>query len=102
MVSIIFWGELIAKYITININSKTVFTDYAMLKLIFYSPHKFSLYCQSLCDVIHSTFSSWRGRLKIEELLILVRHVKNKHEQTLYRKDIKLKQIRIDAQHMYT
>ena len=29
------------------------------------------------------------------------RHVKNKHEQILYRKDIKKEQIRIDAQHVY-
>ena len=27
-----FWGELIDKYKDINANSKTVFTDYAMLK----------------------------------------------------------------------
>ena len=44
---LIFWGVLIDKYITINANSKTVFTDYAMLKLVFYSPHTFSLFCQS-------------------------------------------------------
>ena len=36
-----FWGELIDKYIDINANSKTVFTDYAMLKLVLYSPHMF-------------------------------------------------------------
>ena len=30
----IFWGELIDKYKDINANSKTVFTDYAMLKLV--------------------------------------------------------------------
>ena len=33
-----FWGELIDKYITINTNSKTVFSDYAMLKLVFIVP----------------------------------------------------------------
>ena len=37
----VFWGELIDKYIDINANSKTVFTDYAMLKLVLYSPHMF-------------------------------------------------------------
>ena len=31
-VEYIFWGELIDKYKDINANSKTVFTDYAMLK----------------------------------------------------------------------
>ena len=31
-----FWGELIDKYITMNMNSKKVFTDYVMLKLVFY------------------------------------------------------------------
>ena len=36
-----FWDELIDKYIDINANSKTVFTDYAMLKLVLYSPHMF-------------------------------------------------------------
>ena len=30
---VVFWGELIDKYKDINANSKTVFTDYAMLKL---------------------------------------------------------------------
>ena len=40
-VPMIFWGELIDKYIDINANSKTVFTDYAMLKLVLYSPHMF-------------------------------------------------------------
>ena len=29
-----FWGELIDKYKDINANSKTVFADYAMLKLV--------------------------------------------------------------------
>ena len=37
----VFWGELIDKYIDINANSKTVFTDYEMLKLVLYSPHMF-------------------------------------------------------------
>ena len=53
-----FWGELIDKYIDINANSKTVFTDYAMLKLVLYSPHMFLLFCQSkvgfFCDFSHS------------------------------------------------
>ena len=44
-----FWNELIDKYITINTNSKTAFTDNAMLNLEFYNPHMFSLLCQSLC-----------------------------------------------------
>ena len=30
----LFWGELIDKYKDINANSKTVFTDYAILKLV--------------------------------------------------------------------
>ena len=34
----IFWGELIDKYKDINANSKTVFTDYAMLKLVHIVP----------------------------------------------------------------
>ena len=33
-----YWGELIDKYKDINANSKTVFTDYAILKLVLYSP----------------------------------------------------------------
>ena len=37
----IFLGELIDKYKDINANSKTAFTDYAMLKLVLYSPHMF-------------------------------------------------------------
>ena len=48
----IFWGELIDKYKDINANSKTVFTDYAMLKLVFYSPHMFLLFCQSKVGVV--------------------------------------------------
>ena len=34
----VFWGELIDKYKDINANSKTVFTDYAMLKLVHIVP----------------------------------------------------------------
>ena len=34
----IFWGELIDKYKDINANSKTVFTDYAMRKLVHIVP----------------------------------------------------------------
>ena len=49
---IIFWGELIDKYKDINANSKTVFTDYAMLKLVLYSPHMFLLFCQSKVAVV--------------------------------------------------
>ena len=49
---VIFWGELIDKYIDINANSKTVFTDYAMLKLVLYSPHMFLLFCQSKVGVV--------------------------------------------------
>ena len=48
----IFWGELIDKYIDINGNLKTVFTDYAMLKLVLYSPHMFLLFCQSKVGVV--------------------------------------------------
>ena len=48
----IFWGELIDKYIDINANSKTVLTDYAMLKLVLYSPHMFLLFCQSKVGVV--------------------------------------------------
>ena len=48
----IFWGELIDKYKDINANSKTVFTDYAMLKLVLYSPHMFLLFCQSKVGVV--------------------------------------------------
>ena len=51
-ISLIFWGELIDKYKDINANSKTVFTDYAMLKLVLYSPHMFLLFCQSKVDVV--------------------------------------------------
>ena len=50
--NIVFWGELIGKYIDINANSKTVFTDYAMLKLVLYSPHMFLLFCQSKVGVV--------------------------------------------------
>ena len=35
---VFFWGELIDKYKDINANSKTVFTDYAMLKLVHIVP----------------------------------------------------------------
>ena len=52
----IFWGELIDKYIDINANSKTVFTDYAMLKLVLYSPHMFLLFCQSKVGVVKNFF----------------------------------------------
>ena len=38
---LIFWGELIDKYKDINANSKTVFTDYAMLKLVHIVPTYF-------------------------------------------------------------
>ena len=48
----IFWGELIDKNKDINANSKTVFTDYAMLKLVLYSPHMFLLFCQSKVGVV--------------------------------------------------
>ena len=48
-----FWGELIDKYIDINANSKTVFTDYAMLKLVLYSPHMFLLFCQIKVGVVN-------------------------------------------------
>ena len=34
----LFWGELIDKYKDINANSKTVFTDYTMLKLVHIVP----------------------------------------------------------------
>ena len=57
----IFLGEFIDKYITINTNSNTVFTDCEILKLVFYRPQLFSVFCQSLCDVIHSIFISGRG-----------------------------------------
>ena len=50
--SVFFWGELIDKYKDINANSKTVFTDYAMLKLVLYSPHMFLLFCQSKVGVV--------------------------------------------------
>ena len=48
----VFWGELIDKYKDMNANSKTVFTDYAMLKLVLYSPHMFLLFCQSKVGVV--------------------------------------------------
>ena len=48
----LFWGELIDKYKDINANSKTVFTDYAILKLVLYSPHMFLLFCQSKVGVV--------------------------------------------------
>ena len=50
--SVLFWGELIDKYKNINANSKTVFADYAMLKLVLYSPHMFLLFCQSKVGVV--------------------------------------------------
>ena len=50
--TIIFWGELIDKYKDINANSKTVFTDYTVLKLVLYSPHMFLLFCQSEVGVV--------------------------------------------------
>ena len=49
----LFWGELIDKYKDINANSKTVITDYAMLKLVLYSPHMFLLFCQSKVGVVN-------------------------------------------------
>ena len=52
-----FLGELIDKYKDINANSKTVFTDYAMLKLVPYSPHMFLLFCQSKVGVVKKFFS---------------------------------------------
>ena len=52
LVFVFFWGELIDKYKDINANSKTVFTDYAMLKLVLYSPHMFLLICQSKGGVV--------------------------------------------------
>ena len=52
----VFWGELMDKYIDINANSKTVFTDYAMLKLVLYSPHMFLLFCQSKVGVVKKKF----------------------------------------------
>ena len=60
----IFWGELIDKYKDINANSKTVFTDYAMLKLVLYSPHMFLLFCQSKVGVVKKFFSLWYLRLR--------------------------------------
>ena len=51
-INFVFWGELIDKYIDINANSKTVFTDYEMLKLVLYSPHMFLLFCQSKVGVV--------------------------------------------------
>ena len=36
--NVFFWGELIDKHKDINANSKTVFTDYAMLKLVHIVP----------------------------------------------------------------
>ena len=48
----VFWGELIDKYKDINANSKTVFTDYAMLKLVLHSPHMLLLFCQSKVGVV--------------------------------------------------
>ena len=56
----ILWGELIDKYKDINANSKTIFTDYAMLKLVLYSPHMFLLFCQSKVGVVNK-FSSHFG-----------------------------------------
>ena len=47
-----FLGELINKYKDINANSNTVFTDYAMLKLVLYGPHMFLLFCQSKVGVV--------------------------------------------------
>ena len=58
---LVFWDELIDKYITINTNSKAVFTDFEILKLVFYGPKLISVFCQSLCDVMHSIFISGRG-----------------------------------------
>ena len=59
LIPILIWGELIDKYIDINANSKTVFTDYAMLKLVLYSPHMFLLFCQSKVGVVKNFFSLW-------------------------------------------
>ena len=60
-----FWGELIDKYIDINANSKTVFTDYAMLKLVLNSPHMFLVFCQSKVGVVK--FFSWCRGLSISD-----------------------------------
>ena len=50
--TIFFWGELSDKYKDINANSKIVFTDYAMHKLVLYSPNMFLLFCQSNVGVV--------------------------------------------------
>ena len=57
--STIFWGELIDKYKDINANSNTVFTDYAMLKLVLYSPHMFLLFCQSKVGVVKKIWAKY-------------------------------------------
>ena len=54
-------GVLIDKTTAINKNSKTVFTDYEILKLVFHSSQLLSVFCQSLCVVILSIFISVRG-----------------------------------------
>ena len=41
----------------INANSTTIFTDYAMLKLVLYSPHMFLLFCQSKVGVVKNNSS---------------------------------------------
>ena len=47
-----FLGRTYDKYKDINANSKTVFTDYAMLKLVLHSPHMLLLFCQSKVGVV--------------------------------------------------
>ena len=46
------YKKLSDKYKDINANSKTVLTDYAMLKLVLYSPNMFLLFCQSKVGVV--------------------------------------------------
>ena len=64
-----FWGELIDKYIELNANSKTVFTDYAMLKLVLYSPHMFLLFWQSKVGVVNF-FSTQKTGTKLVPITI--------------------------------
>ena len=60
MLSAVFWGEVIDKFITINKNSEEVFTDYEILILVHKGPIYF-YYSVNNCDVTHSIFISVRG-----------------------------------------
>ena len=61
----IFLGELIDKYKDINANSKTAFTDYAMLKLVLYSPHMFLFPVIWYMFILVQSFTLFVGKIAL-------------------------------------